>query len=104
MILGVFPSTALKSGFLKSQRCCCSFFCQQVYFSVPDPRVVNRANDDIKTFHLKRLFWEFGTVCSEMRSGAEISALGLVTDGMSPTAKVGSVSILVRCFSILNKR
>ena len=39
-----------------------------------------------------------------MRSGAEIFALGLVTDGMSPTAKVGSVSILVRCFSILNKR
>lgn len=74
-----------------------------MYFSVPDPRVVNRANDDIKTFHLKRLFWEFGTVCSEMRR-AEIFALGLVTDGMSPTAKVGSVSILVRCFSILNKR
>lgn len=51
-----------------------------------------------------QLFYEFGTVCSEMRSGAETFVLGIVTDGMSPTAKVVSMSILVRCFSILNKR
>lgn len=63
--LGVFPSTALKSGFLKSQSYCRSFFYQQEHFSVPGLRAVNRANNDIKTFYLMQLFYEFGTICQK---------------------------------------